>query len=656
MRCAQPVYTAPIMFPIDFRSRHFCLQALLWSGLLFESRCDSVRMEGDRSELGVLGSPAVEYMTITITTTIAYRPTMAPGDSAYSLLGCYGHRAGDGRGGHPFGQEEDYTYASPIIPPNRLTLHSCLEGCTALRSPDESLDQYEYVGLMNGGECFCSSQFDPAARKLSPEECQSPCPGDARLACGGPAAIAVYGRAAGGGNANSGGHASGDNNKSFTTGNDKPVTGVGTGGRTSGGSIDTESRQSSTSVGIESRTAGAAEATKGTSTSSQSSTPSPTPAHESKTTSTIAAVTGSLSGAIILAALSVLCFRSYRRKKQQEQDSRAKADTQADHDKKRTSRRPAPSAIDTAADLTDAVPTTPALESGGRAHLQQLSSPGLHSRLKSPGSDHRDRLYDALMGEVRAGPAPPEPPPQPPVDRPSYASAASSAVQWRGAPQPTTPTRTPTTASAALFDFGFDRASGQGAVVSPTAAARPEAPLGQRAWHRRKLSTPFQPPASRPPSAPLPPTPPPRQQPRGPYATGESAGGSAVSLGTAGSVTPATPTMGKEGSISTVTLLRKTQAGDPGSDQVREGAGDGRQVVPGGGTGTTSTLPPITPGADPVPGQWRGATYAGPRDESDDDRSEGSRSSLSESTVATSILFPLDHHDNDDDNRTWSGA
>ncbi|KAI1760728.1 hypothetical protein GGR53DRAFT_63915 [Hypoxylon sp. FL1150] len=624
------------MLPKEFSSTRFCLRALLWSGLLFGSRCDDNSIEGDRTEMGMVGSP-VEYSTITITTTIAYKPTLAPGDSTYSLFGCYGW---DSKGGHLLGQDEGY--AIPIVPPGKMTVDACLEGCATLKPSLESSDHYEYAGLMNGDECFCGSQLDPRAPKVSPEECQVPCSGDAGVLCGGSDTIAVYSR-----------KAASDNKSAAST--DKNAL----------ESSGTKSNPSSTLEGVVFRTGGRAGTTKetdaGSSPSTETPTLSPDQSKTATTTSTIAAVTGSLSGAIILSALSILCFRAYKRKKQQQQaqDTNLVKVSAA----KRSSRRPIPSAIDTkprrepedddgdsainlgvTTDSRDMIPTTPALESGG--HMQHSS--GLHARLRSPRSAaadrDRDTLYDALLGQVTAGPAPPKPP-LPPPGGPS-SSAASSAVQWRGAP------RTPTSASTALFDFGFDgagaRNSGAGAgskVTSPAATARSEASLGTRAWHRRKLSTTFQPPASGPPSVPLPPTPPFSKM----YGMDRGANASARSLG-AESIPPPTPPL-----KDSPTLPRKMQPGPQSLEEGGEERGgdeEGRSELL---EDAEPTIPVLRPGEEFVAKPRRATMYAPPRDESDDEKSEAS-TALSATTVATSVLFTAPLDDDDDDNRMWSGA
>ncbi|XDG07876.1 hypothetical protein ABKA04_007491 [Annulohypoxylon sp. FPYF3050] len=239
----------------------------------------------------------------------------------------------------------------------------------------------------------------------------------------------------------------------------------------------------------------------------------------------VGAVAGSISGAIILSAIIFLCFRAYKRKKQGEEDENIELD-KPEEDNKWHPRRLIPSAIDTiglhrprdfdgndrratryahgghdaniglATDGTDFVPTTPALESGARPQR------GLHARrvstATSPSTSRRDSLYNRLLDEVKAGPAQPQL---------TNTGAASSAVEWRDS-------QAPSTTPGSTFNFDFNRKnSGPTLVVTnPTPTARPEAPLGDRAWHRRKLSTTFQPPPSGPPSVPLPPTPPTRKQ------------------------------------------------------------------------------------------------------------------------------------------------
>lgn len=141
------VGTTSIMLPTDFNLGRFCVWTLLWSRLLCQSRCDDVWTGGDVSELGVVGSPDVYISTITITTTIAYHPSVTPGDSIYTLQGCYGQGT-DGSGGHPFGDEGSYT--TPTIPSDQLTVEACVNACGALTPSNEGEDKYELAGVRNG--------------------------------------------------------------------------------------------------------------------------------------------------------------------------------------------------------------------------------------------------------------------------------------------------------------------------------------------------------------------------------------------------------------------------------------------------------------------------------------------------------------------------
>ncbi|KAI1401605.1 hypothetical protein F4819DRAFT_316922 [Hypoxylon fuscum] len=714
------------MFPTDFRSKRFCLQVLIWSRLFFTSRCDGNLMGGHTSELGVLGSPVVHLSTITITTTIAYNPTLAPGDSTYLLLGCYSQPDDNSRGGHPFGQGEDYT--APAVSPDELTIDACLDGCASLRLRNDASNDYIYAGLKNGRECFCGSRLVPGAHEISADECKTPCTGDTTLSCGGANAIAIYdlaaatepnsspdGSAGQGSNDENIGNDGNNNGDSDEASEDNSNPATGTLLSSSGTAVsavlkatgvsqptEVESKSPETSEGAFFKTTGLAGTTSWpsshtASSSAISSSPEPGSPGTPATSSTIAAVTGTISGAIILAALIFLCTRAYKRKKQKQDALTRGVSTKSDKSQgKRSSRRPIPSAIDTkkghrksgrgqrdddarhisvATNNKDLMPTTPALESGGR------HTSGLHSRLKSPSStSDRDALYDVLMGEVRAAPAIPKPP-LPPVPR-TPPSATSSAVQWRGG----LPPQTPTTVSAALFDFGFhnDSSNNHNARASPTtpaAAALPEAALGARAWHRRKLSTPFQPPPSGPPSIPLPPTPPMRARqlshtgiassgaastehllaPPGTLYALAAANASARSLG---SVPPTPPLK------DSPTLPRTTHPGDRGRDGKLGEAGAARG---GGGEWSGGDMAP--PSLAPTTGEqsdsprWRGAVHAdtgdrdrdksrdGVEDENRRSRMEEGRvheelgSPSSASTVSTSILFPLN-----DEDRTWSGA
>ncbi|KAI2781279.1 hypothetical protein F4815DRAFT_444458 [Daldinia loculata] len=529
----------------DFNFKRTCLQTLLWTGLLFQSRCDNEWTGGSTSELGILGPPIV-HLTITITTTIAYNPAAAPPDSMYSLLGCYGRGAGAGAGagnreGNLFGKEGDYVVLT-TVPDDQFTIRACLEGCDELDPPKKTSDHYGLVGLSNGRECFCGLKLVAEARKLTLGDCNMPCTGDSGLSCGGADTVAVYTLILASESDKVTSHAkTQDSSQSDEKGNESGNTPTGT---SLSSTVDTSAALKATD-GLEptgTETIGDSQETSGkaiipSSSLLPSSAPSDPP--DAPTTGpAIAAITGSVSSAIILAAFIVLCVRAYKRKKLQEAARKEVIvipEEQHEDNDKQPPRRPVPSAIDTTGhqlhdlnkgtgpvagdgygrgygkrdeDLstgasTDGayfMPSTPALESGTR-----LRHPDHSARLTTASlpTSESDTLYNKLMDEVRGGPSVPVATPSPSSPPPS---ATSSSVQWRGNPlKPLTPSA----ASTGQFNFDFNA---KPSVSSPTPAARPEATLGDRAWHRRKVSTTFQPPASGPPSIPLPPTPPRRQQ------------------------------------------------------------------------------------------------------------------------------------------------
>lgn len=285
-----------------------------------------------------------------------------------------------------------------------------------------------------------------------------------------------------------------------------------------------------------------------------------------------AAVGGSMSGAVVLAGLLFLCFRAYRRKRAR-QDAHVKVildhkNKKKHQDEKRRSQGNPPTLVldDSHRDIhltVDGVlvPTTPTLESGGGARRPSTVD---------------DSLFRALMGDVRhggggggggvgvggAGGGGK-------TITTLRDAGQSSAVQWRrgdgdGAvpPSPRVPfgngmggsgsgsgfgLGSPTTAAAAAAAAGGGAAAGaiiagmsKSATTSPTSTpvARPEhaaksnADLGDRAWHRRRISTPFPPQASPGPSSssrhppgitPLSPPPPPP-----PSRTSPASGGASV--------------------------------------------------------------------------------------------------------------------------------
>ena len=139
------------------------------------------------------------------------------------------------------------------------------------------------------------------------------------------------------------------------------------------------------------------------------------------------------------------------------------------------------------------------------------------NRSKEKGNKDRDSLYNTLLGEVRSGPAHPR--------------GESSAVQWRSYSSNPNPNYSPNPRPGGNVGTGTGigtthkhQISSSG-IASPPPSAKLDASLGERAWHRRKLSAKFQPPRSGPPTVPLPPTPAPALPVRsGPGAAGRGKG------------------------------------------------------------------------------------------------------------------------------------
>lgn len=158
----------------DFSIKRLCLQSMLWSGLLFTTPSQATATttpattsSNTLTELVVVGTPVKHNIhTRTVTISIAYKPTLAPGDSNYTLVGCYGNTGMDGEGGHPFGTEKDFASPSSADGKN-LTTADCLEGCSSLEPPDGTTEQFPYAGVKNGRYGFfrhrdaCSSQMRP---------------------------------------------------------------------------------------------------------------------------------------------------------------------------------------------------------------------------------------------------------------------------------------------------------------------------------------------------------------------------------------------------------------------------------------------------------------------------------------------------------------
>ncbi|KAI1258985.1 hypothetical protein F5Y18DRAFT_321900 [Xylariaceae sp. FL1019] len=682
------------MFPSNLTTKRLWYQSLIWSGLLFGSRCDDTPPAGGtESDLLVIGSPTLTTTstitsTITITTTIAYSPTLAPGNSNYTVIGCYAQPTSNG--GHIFGTGE-YDACSDKVPPENLTIDGCLDGCASLTPKDSKNGLYTYVGLKNGSECICGLQLPQNTPNLTSEDCQTPCPGNGKLACGGEDSFVVYSLVAGDGNSEWKSTSSISSSKAKSQ------------------QTSTDSAHPVSSAADDKGEGSADEAHHSTLPASAA----PGAAKKPISTPAVAAITGSFSGAILIGAGCFLCIR-WRRKKKRVQEEHVKnmlerRGVSAPNPIQMTSaenhanvnvsvanvcpqRRDKPGSQDKDIRLTvdgDLIPTTPALESGGRypsgLHNRRASAAGLPSNTGGQRPQSResgkDTLYGNLLGEVRAGPA-----------------GSSSGVQWRQAnngynnSKPNMPSAHRRTTSTQIAG-----------IASPPPSAKLDS-LGERAWHRRKISTPFPPPGvlipvgleaqqnaarrgppSGPPTTPLPPTP--MRKPRASggrsqrptensafrppvrprrsfdtitfpenYPTEEGVIGLGIVLpSTPGSklgmshANTSTPSLGRYGSIS--------KPRPPTREYFEESPVLGRYLDNSGydqwGNSkpkkldlsrepTLPVLPPVKPGEKFDPKSWRGTIYAestssGRRTvdgDGDDDREPKSASS-----VGTSILY-----------------
>ncbi|KAI1487657.1 hypothetical protein F5X96DRAFT_131964 [Biscogniauxia mediterranea] len=302
------------MFRPDFSKKRFCLQVLLWNGLLSSSRCEDLEAS---TEILIIGTPVIELATITITTTIAYNPTPAPGDSTTpTLLGCY-TQPRDGAIFGPDGRDA----CSDTVRPSELTIEACLSGCAALMPPPGQTggERYAFAGLRNGNECICGTQLSPDARAVPADDCETPCAGDATRSCGGRDAIAVYSLASSDDGNNTTLSPQADPDDGTGKNRDQDKTGSPSGSTTQDPLSDhaptTPSSPEKTTATRSGKTSASPEANS-TSTS-VFPTPAPAPAPPASA-STIAAITGSLSGAVVVGVVLVLCLRAHQRRKKQQ--------------------------------------------------------------------------------------------------------------------------------------------------------------------------------------------------------------------------------------------------------------------------------------------------------------------------------------------------
>ncbi|KAK5627067.1 hypothetical protein RRF57_002782 [Xylaria bambusicola] len=611
-------------------ARRLYLWMLIWIGLPAQAK----------TEILVIGTPiipttSVLTSTITLTTTVEYRPSLIPGNSQYTLVGCYSSLPKDG--GHIFGPD-DYDAVSEDKPlRGNLTIDSCLQGCGSAVSPKVEAETYIYAGLRNGR---CGNELSADLHKLPNDNCMAPCLGDPRLSCGGRVNIAVYSL------------------KSTTSQTKHPA-------------ITTTANPSTSALST----------TEAESTTSHETLPPSVLPGKPASTPTVAAITGSLSGAVLVTAGVFLCYRAHIRKKRIQD---AHVISMLD----RHGRRSIQSPIFTQAEVHSqvaqfvapkheqggdrsgtgkskhndhggVVPSTPALESGSRF------SAGLHPRRGSRTAatwEERDSIE--MMGQGRRSP--------PRINAQAHVEdATSSAVHWR---RPSNPNDISSSPHSTMTTHKRTKSS-QVIVPPPPLSARVDG-LGERAWHRRKLSTPYQPPAGvgsiLPPAPPAqsrpgrediketsPPPPPPPPRPRRSFDTIEfepelgdfsapDVGADATSewspLGTSRNMS--TPSLGRYGSLA------RSRRANTESPVLGWRTPPGRSEVDTGGVlgdSSTPVLPPVAPGERFDHRRWRGTSYTEPYEherEGEADRSQRGegvdRSPVSASSTGTSILFGLE--------------
>ncbi|GAW24851.1 hypothetical protein ANO14919_144450 [Xylariales sp. No.14919] len=625
------------MFSLDFSAKRLCFWTLIWSGLLGRPNAES---------------PAQTVKsTITITTTVLYEPPLISGNSQYMLMGCYSQLST--KAGHIFGSD-DYNACPDKVAPGNLTIDGCLQGCGSAVPPENGIGIYMYAGLRNGSECRCGVQLSTDAHKLSANDCIIPCSGDPRQSCGGHDNVAVYSLISAGSSHSSknGGLSALANSQAQQPTTIRPSV--------SSSTIDTESTALPASAG-------------------------PGAPRKPVSAPTIAAITGSLSGAIIVSAVLLLCYQVYRRKKRV-QDAHVKS--MLERRGRRSIQSPMFPSPTIQSDTTDA--TTARRERDNNEDGGGNASSGI--------DDHEKDLR--LTVDIPNTPA---------VESGGkQAAGASSAVQWG-------PNNSQSSIYSTQFTSHRRTASSNGVAPPPPSAAIDG--LGERAWHRRKLSTPYHPPVvvgsgigrgniaragppSGPPARPLPPTPPsetgararprsrsgvmpdtlgyieetgrihPPPRPRRSFDTIQfepelgdhdelylhaTSGGDALGMSHANM---STPSLGRYGSISKPRrpIVESPVLGWQAANGLRQWG-----VLPHETTAESSmggqprlVLPPVAPGERFDHKRWRGTIYAEPYESIDSAvRREKGRgqgrgdepSPVSVSSVGTSILFGLEELD-----------
>ncbi|QBZ66005.1 hypothetical protein PoMZ_12972 [Pyricularia oryzae] len=124
-------------------------------------------------------------LTQTITTHLGARPTQPANHAGYGLQGCYRRPDNDG----DVGLEVKMPLSNAEA--NGLTTSKCLEACVRA-SLGKGVESYSFVAVGEGRECYCATKLSPEARSVGSSNCSTPCAGDKNLACGGLDHISVY--------------------------------------------------------------------------------------------------------------------------------------------------------------------------------------------------------------------------------------------------------------------------------------------------------------------------------------------------------------------------------------------------------------------------------------------------------------------------------
>ncbi|KAI1110354.1 hypothetical protein F5Y14DRAFT_363685 [Nemania sp. NC0429] len=519
---------------LEFGARRICLRTLLWSGLLFGSLCDEAPPAEAKTELLVPGSPSIPRLTstllstITVTKTIAYNPSLIPGIPGHTLVGCYSQISEDGV--HIF-EANEFDASSNAIQQDNPSLDGCLRSCASTSPSSNGPEFYKYAGLRNGSQCICGVQLSSNARKVSADACKG----------GQDNNIAVYSIISRDNAHRQGmqpGSISPDVNKSTSTTTKQPATNAGK----SSPSTETDDTKNKGAAAFQQAA------------NSKETIPvlvGPSAPKKPISASTIAAIAGSLTAAVALAACVILWYRARWNRKHglvgsQKGGTQVKKSQSLLDKRGRQGRQAVPNPIimagpDIHSGIADVppvpefrhdhdkdggrgsissgtdyrghnklLPTTPALESGGRFPADLHARTGASTSTARVATEMRTTMprgangpHGPSTGEARAGPTHPRmnAPMGPTVaatgggrgaERGRDRSREGAHIQTQRPTNntmtnnraPLTPPKTPARERAA---------SPRGLATPPPSAST--AGLGDRAWHRRKLSTPYQPPA-----------------------------------------------------------------------------------------------------------------------------------------------------------------